>query len=637
MTSDPFFRSHVPDGWRIDEESGSVIRHEVLFEKDLNTVRGTPLFIGRLFGARRFAISGLIIALLLSALLGRAAWMQIFNTARYRQVAESNRLHHVPIWPRRGLILDRRGRLLTQNVSRFQLTLTPRELPAQGDDANLELGEVARILGITINDILSRTEGGEETVMVKDDVPYAQAMSLAIAEPHLPGFQLEAHPRRQYPESKDTQSLSHVLGYVGKLSPEEYETEKTSGYRRVDEIGKAGIERSYESVLRGTLGEHVNEVDAKGRIKMYLGDVRPKDGEDVRLSLDLDLQEAVERFLKDEMRAAQVKKGSAIVMDPRDGSILALVSLPAFDDNAFAGSVSSTVYKALTENPDEPLFPRAWAGTYPSGSTVKIVISTAALAEGVITPQTTVMSMGGIKIGPWFFPDWKTGGHGATNVRKAIAWSVNTFFYTIGGGHESFVGLGVDRLTHWMRQFGLGSKTGIDLPAEASGFVPSKQWKEETKGTRWFVGDTYNLSIGQGDLLVTPIQVANYTAAIANGGALLVPRVASATQSAGNRLPVKGDAIRVVQEGMRDAVTYGSARFLNDLPISVAGKTGTAQWNNTKRNHAWFTGFAPADHPEIIVTVMLEEGGEGSSTAVPVAKKIFYEWWRLKQQRGGTF
>ncbi len=329
-------------------------------------------------------------------------------------------------------------------------------------------------------------------------------------------------------------------------------------------------------------------------------------------------------------------------MDPRDGSILALVSLPAYDDNLFSGTVSSTEYQKLVQDPDHPLLPRAWAGVYPSGSTVKPTIAVAALSEGIITPQTTVNSVGGLRIGSTFFPDWKAGGHGITNVRKAIALSVNTFFYYVGGGYESFIGLGVDRLTSWMRKFGLGRQSGIDVPGEASGFVPSKEWKEKTKGERWYTGDTYNLSIGQGDLLVTPVQVALWTAEVANGGWRVIPHFGwyEGAQADGTLLATSThvgdqiaapDVMKTVELGMRDTVTYGSGRALVNFPVAVAGKTGTAQWRNDKPNHAWFTAYAPFDDPQIVVTVLLEEGGEGSSVAVPVAQKVLQAWYQETQ------
>ena len=351
------------------------------------------------------------------------------------------------------------------------------------------------------------------------------------------------------------------------------------------------------------------------------------------MTIDLRLQEEANAHYVN-VFAHLLSRGAIVAMDPRDGSVLALVSLPAYDDNAFSGTVSSTYYASLLENVDRPFVPRAWAGVYPSGSTIKPLIATAGLAERVISADTTVNSVGGIKIGNSFFPDWKPGGHGITNVRKAIALSVNTFFYYIGGGHEPFVGLGIDRLSSWMRKFGLGMRTGIDLPGESAGFVPSRQWKEKEKGERWYVGDTYNLSIGQGELLVTPLQIATVTAEIANGGKRITPHVIAdgRLQMADSRRQIVSDpsAIRTVQLGMRDTVVYGSGRALASFPLKVAGKTGTAQWRNDKPNHAWFTAFAPFENPEIVVTVLVEEGGEGSAVALPVAREVLEAWRRIR-------
>jgi penicillin-binding protein 2 len=581
-------------------------------------------------------------ALALFGLLSRAVSVQIVHGEEYRSRADANRLRKTPLWPRRGVIRDRSGIILADNQSRFQVTLLPSDLPKLEDERQSVLGEAARIMGQSINDLIpiasATGSARDEVTIVGDRLTYDQAMAVAVALPRLPGFALEIRSQRRYPQSADVTSLSHVLGYVGKLSVEEYESEREKGYRRADEIGKSGVERFYETVLRGTVGYRVSEADAHGRLTAVVGDTEPVNGADLRLTLDVALQRETEQALRRGMARAETGRGAVIAMDPRDGSVLALVSLPSYDNNFFAGGVSSTLYQALIEDRDQPLFPRAWAGTYPSGSTVKIIISAAALAEKIITPATTVLSVGGINVGPWFFPDWKAGGHGTTNVRKAIAWSVNTFYYTIGGGYESFVGLGVDRLTTWMRAFGLGSKSGIDVASDATGFVPSKEWKEKEKGEKWYVGDTYNLSIGQGDLLVTPVQVAAYTSAIANGGRLARPHLNAATSAISLSEPLAdASAIETVRLGMRDNVVYGSGRALADLSFPVAGKTGTAQWSSTKKTHAWFTAFAPFESPEIVVTVLLEEGGEGSSVSVPVAREVLNAWWRLRQDRGGKF
>jgi len=352
----------------------------------------------------------------------------------------------------------------------------------------------------------------------------------------------------------------------------------------------------------------------------------------VTLAIDVELQKAVEKYLIDELTLIGKKKASVIVMDPNNGEVLTLVSLPAYDSNLFSGGIDKESYAAFAEDPNQPLFFRSLSGEFPSGSTFKPYVATAALAEGIITPVSSFLSTGGLAIGVWFFPDWKVGGHGETNVYKAIAESVNTFFYIIGGGFESFTGLGVERITSYASLFGFGAPTGIDLPNEAGGFLPSKEWKEQTKGERWYVGDTYHLAIGQGDLLVTPIQMAVALSVVANGGTKYKPHVTRAVDNQivlpeGVALPDSiRTAIEVVRQGMRQTVTSGSARRLNALPVTSAGKTGTAQIGGTEETHAWFTGFAPYDNPEISVVVLIEEGGEGSSTAVPVAENIF-KWW----------
>jgi penicillin-binding protein 2 len=360
-------------------------------------------------------------------------------------------------------------------------------------------------------------------------------------------------------------------------------------------------------------------------------------GDNLILAIDLDLQKRAEEALKRSLHAARQTRGSVIVMQPKTGEVLALVSLPAFDNNAFAKGIDQETYAKLLADKDRPLFPRAIAASLPSGSTFKPAIAAAALEEHVVTPATTVHSTGGISYGAWFFPDWKPGGHGTTDVRKAIAESVNTFFYAVGGGYDKIKGLGPERIATYARKFGFGEQSGIDLPSEGAGFVPTPEWKKQAKGEQWYIGDTYHLAIGQGDLLVTPLQIAEMTAVFANGGSLVRPHVVSAVAKAdGTRVDrqpeiitkqvVSPETIKVVREGMRRTVEAGSARSFNTLPIEVAAKTGTAQWKSGAPTHAWFTSFAPFADPELVITVSVEEGGEGSSIAAPVAKDL-YAWY----------
>jgi penicillin-binding protein 2 len=642
--------THEGGRLRAPRKGGRVVEHEVFFEDEINALGERSFFLGQAYGKRRYLVMALFMAFFFLPLAGRAVWMQIIQGDAYSLKAESNRLRHTSILPRRGIIRDREGQLLVENIPRFQVTMTPSDLPLALDRRELVLGEAGRLLGKPLRELMDYASvtgaAQDETIILANRLSYAEAMAFAVALPRLAGFDLEVGATRHYPFSAATPSLSHVLGYVGKLSPEEYASYKTQGYRFSNDIGKTGIERTYEASLRGTPGERSAEIDVRGNTKAVVGDRPATDGSDLALEIDIELQKAAERFLQDGIKRAEAKRGALVALNPHTGAVYALVSLPAFNNNDFSGGVSSTVYNTLIANPDQPLFPRAWAGAYPSGSTVKIVNSVAALVEKVVTPKTTVVSVGGIRVGAWFFPDWKEGGHGVVNVRQAIAWSVNTFYYTIGGGYESIAGMGVETMTKWMRLFGLGSKTGIDIPGEGSGFVPSREWKEKTKKEQWYIGDTYNLSIGQGDLLVTPLQVAVYTAAIANGGSLITPHIVQKIGSNADEALVNPPAKRIVEDqtaietvrqGMREAVTYGSARLLSVLPFPAAGKTGTAQWHSEKKTHAWFTSFAPFEQPEIVVTVLIEEGGEGSSFAAPVAKQVLEEWWRLKQMRNGRF
>ncbi|MFA6170960.1 MAG: penicillin-binding transpeptidase domain-containing protein [Patescibacteria group bacterium] len=354
------------------------------------------------------------------------------------------------------------------------------------------------------------------------------------------------------------------------------------------------------------------------------------------------MQKKLEEIIANRLAKTNLKKASAIIMDPRNGEVLTMISLPAYDDNLFARGISADEYKKLLEDPNRPLFNRAVSGEFPSGSVIKPVIAAAALEEGVVDENTTVLSNGGIRINQWFFPDWKAGGHGVTSVKKALAESVNTFFYYIGGGYENFQGLGVERIDKYGKIFGLDAQTGIDLAGESAGFLPTKEWKEKAKGEKWYIGDTYHVSIGQGDLLVTPLQVAQYTSVFANGGKLYRPHLIRQVLTSEDKIVgnVVSDAVRnlvseklvskknieIVREGMRQTVTGGSARSLQSVPVPVAGKTGTAQFSTTKPTHAWFTGFAPYDNPELVITILVEEGGGGDVIAVPIAKE-FLEWY----------
>ena len=437
--------------------------------------------------------------------------------------------------------------------------------------------------------------------------------------------------------------MSHLMGYTGKINAQEI-AQYGNDYTMLDYVGKAGLEDFYENELKGVSGKKQVEVDALGKESRVISQTPVEDGHNLLLSINLEAQAKLEQLLADELKIAGKSKGVAIASDPRNGEIIAMVSLPAYPNNIFARGITSAEYKFLSDQPDQPLFNRAITGEYPAGSTIKPVVAAGALDAGVVDEHRQFLSVGGLRINQWLFPDWKAGGHGLTDVRKALADSVNTYFYIVGGGYQDVAGLGFDRLLNYFKLFGLGAQTGIDLPNEGNGFLPTREWKLKTTGERWYIGDTYHLSIGQGYLLATPLQINYYTNYFANGGSFYRPHLVRSILNGSDQVlrnediqPVKSNVVpagivQVVREGMRQGVTNGSSRRLSALPFAVAGKTGTAQFNANKDPHAWWTGFAPYDEPTISLTVLIEEGVEGSRTSIAVADN-FLRWYlvdRLK-------
>lgn len=587
----------------------------------------------------RLRVVIMIIGLVLLFLFGKTLWLQLVEGKEYREISEGNRIRIETIKARRGIIYDRNGTLLTRNVPNFTFALIPADIPEDSELRNETFETIARILEIPLVELKQRLEDipdySYEPVEIEDQIDYDKALLLQVEIKGLPGAKLSIKDSREYLEPAST---AHLVGYTGKITKAELSQNQDQDYLRTDVIGKTGLEYQYENILKGIDGKKRIEVDAFGKEKKLVASKDPESGDNLTLSVDLGLQKVLNESLNKMVKQTNSSGGAAVALDPRNGEVLAIVSVPGFDSNEFVKGIDAEKFQDLLNNPNRPLFMRAVSGQYPSGSTIKPVIAAAALQEGIINANTTVLSTGGIKVGPNFFPDWKAGGHGITDVKKAIAESVNTFFYTIGGGFEDFTGLGVDQITSYAHLFGLGEPLEIDFPSEASGFLPTKQWKEETKGERWYLGDTYHLAIGQGDLLVTPLQVASYTSTIANGGTVYQPHILKsildpATNLITNIDPniirsnfISSQNIRTVKEGLRQAVTSGSAVALQNLSVAAAGKTGTAQFGDNSKTHAWFTGFAPYDSPELVITVIVEEGGEGYAAALPVARDGF-QWY----------
>lgn len=570
---------------------------------------------------------------ILFLLLARSAQLQIADTSAYLRAAQQNRLRIAQIPALRGIISDRNGIPLTRNVPRFQMVLYPADLPRAADERESMLTRIAKSAAIPLPEIRARLEKLEVPfgpLVLRHGLILPEVYPLIIAAQDIPGITIEPVSVREYPYGE---ILGHVLGYLGPIDASSRENYLRQGYALNEYVGKTGLEFTFENSLRGTPGRRYVEVDARGAILTTAALDESVAGKTARLTIDYELQRASYEALEGGLARVSREKGAVIVLEPKTGEILALVSYPSFDNNLFTAAADSRAAAQLLTNPAHPLFPRAISGAYPSGSAIKPAIAAAALQERVIEPRSAYLSAGGLRVSQWFFPDWKAGGHGLTDVRKALAESVNTFFYIIGGGYNDLSGLGIEKLADYLGQFGFGKLTGIEIPGEAAGLVATPQWKEEVKKEQWYIGDTYHMAIGQGDLLVTPLQISRMTAYFASGGEWAQPRIVMESLNHEN-IKSLDDAgpqidpahIQVVREGLRDAVRYGSARSLQALPATSAGKTGTAQWSSTKEPHAWFTGWAPYESPEIVVTVLIEEGKEGSSAATPVAREIF-EWW----------
>lgn len=573
-----------------------------------------------------------------AVLVFRLLDLQIAQGAKNQYLAEGNRIRERSIPAPRGNIYDSTGKILVKNTPSFSLEIYPADLPRDKKEREKIYQRLQDVSQIPQDEMKNKIEKvglfSLEPIILKENIARDEALLLEIRYKDLSGVVLAKEPVRIY---DSLPGLSHILGYVGKINEEELK--ENSSYQLTDNIGKSGVEQSYENSLKGLDGQEQIEVDSLGRIQRILATKEPAAGNNLYLTIDADLQSETAKDLQEGMKDLNIKTGVAVALDPQTGAILASVSLPAYDNNIFVKANLSKEYDKLINDSDRPMINRSISGIYPIGSTIKPIIAVAGLEERVISENTTLdTSAGEIKIGDWTFPDWKV--HGTTDVRQAIAESNDIFFYAVGGGYKNISGLGIEKLDSYLEKFGFGEKTGIDIPGEASGLIPTPQWKRKVKKEPWYIGDTYHLSIGQGDFLATPLQLVNAISAIANDGKLNQPHLALKETDSNGKLikdysfeAAKTDLadsynINVVREGMREAVTSGSARQLNDLidkegqPVESAAKTGTAQFDNNQRTHSWFTAFAPYDNPKIALVVLVEGGGEGNVVAEPIAKKI---------------
>ncbi|MFH0852882.1 MAG: penicillin-binding protein 2 [bacterium] len=583
-------------------------------------------------------IIGGLLLFIFTVLLIRSFSLQIVQGAERLDQSENNRIKIELVPAMRGIITDRAGQPLVKNIPNFILFIVPDDLPKDDFTNKLLINDLANQLEIDnkiIFDELSKhSQYSRDSIYIADNISYQSAMRIITSELLYPGITIKPLSIRDY---LNDNIFSHVLGYVGKVSQQELDN--NNDLASIDYVGKSGLEEYYDSKLRGKHGYREVERDFLNHEKRLISSQESTSGLTLHSTIDLDLQKALYQSLASTIKQTGSSGGAVVALDPRNGEVLALISEPSYNPNNFVKGLSTEQYQEIFENPDNPFINRAITGEYPSGSTIKPIIASAALEEHIITPQTQILSTGGIQIDQWFFPDWKSGGHGLTDLTKALSESVNTYFYTIGGGYEEFEGLGVNIMNVYMKLFGFSEKSGIDLSNEQSGFLPTKEWKEEYKNERWYVGDTYHYAIGQGDVLVTPLQIANATSVIANGGTLYRPRLVKDWQTSDGQV-VETTAAEIITENiassfnlvyirnaLRQAVVSGSASRLNSLSIPVAGKTGTAQVSGSDKTHSWFTAFAPYDSPEIVITAIVEKGGEGHTTALPVVQAGLFQYF----------
>jgi penicillin-binding protein 2 len=597
---------------------------------------------GRMFGDRALLAFLLCLAAVL-LLAARYVYLQVISHDEFSTRSTSNRVRIVPVAPNRGLIYDRRGRPIAENLPAYRLELVPEKV----DDVEQTIQALSAIIELP-EDAYERFQKTRNRYRVFDSVPLKFNLSeeevarFAVDRHNFNGLEIVPYLSRHYPYQD---LLTHVLGYVGRLDEDDLNRVEESNYRGTTHIGKAGIERYYEDALHGVSGVEKIETNAQGRVLRVLERQDPVHGDDLILSLDVAIQQAAWDALGD-------RAGAVVAMDPNDGSILAMVSKPAFDANLFVHGISGRDYQALLSAPDRPLFNRAILGGYEPGSTLKPFIALAGLELQVTTPQRRIFSSGSFQLSPDSRPyrDWRKGGHGWVTVTQALEQSVNTYFYQLA------LDLGIDNIHDYLAPFGFGEPTGLDLIGENGGVLPSRPWKRGQFGQPWYPGETVITGIGQGFNVVTPVQLVVALSALVNGGTRYQPRLVFASKRAGDeqahrieapiaeRIPIREPANwDVVHEGMHRVVhgAQGTARAIAPVSgVQIAGKSGTAQVATQSetterqsadtaehlRHHALFIAYAPYENPGIVVAAVVEHGGGGSSQAAPVARAVIDAW-----------
>ncbi len=567
---------------------------------------------GRTVGRQFQAVFLMVLSVALMAAFGlRLFQLQVVNGERNSQLADSNRIRLVPKRPARGTITDRNGKILAGSRLSHTVSIWPIALPRS--EWPQVIGRLAVVLKIPPEEIEKRLEqaGYEsiESITIARGISPAQATALAEYSNELPGVRLEAEAVRNYPNGD---LAAHVLGYTGELTDQQLADRRDQGYRMGDVVGQMGAESAFESVLKGTWGGQQVEVDSAGRIIRILGDKPAVSGQDIQLTLDIELQRAAEAALGN-------RRGAIVAMDPRNGAILAMASWPTYDPNIFTTRITEAQWQQL-QGADHPFVNRALQA-FPPASTFKIVTTAAALESGKYSPDTVLPTYPYLQVGGIQFGDWNRAGFGPLSFTGAMAWSSDTFFYQVA------MRIGGPTLIEMTRRFGFGRKTGIELGAEeSSGLVPDDAWKREVLDEGWVIGDAINMSIGQGYLQATPLQVAGMFAAAANDGYLVTPHLLKDNEESRDwreSLNLSDSTVEILHDGLRRVITGGTATALNvpHLP-PFAGKTGTAEAPPGK-SHAWFGAYAPMKNPEVVIVAFAEHsGGGGGKVAAPMTLQV---------------
>jgi penicillin-binding protein 2 len=574
---------------------------------------------------KRIQFGSYIIIGVLLILCFRLYQLQILDGDKYKRLSEDNRLRILKTPAPRGIIYDRNGTPLVKNIPFFSVSITTDNF------RDIDTDSLSTLLGLSKKEVEEKLNKKDNSpfvpVKLKQGLSFEEIARIEAGRSDFPGLFVETEVGREYPFGKVG---AHIIGYLGKITSSQLNNPELRYFPPDALIGQWGVEALFDKQLRGIPGERIIEVNALGRELRMIQERPSVKGNDINLSIDINIQKAVEDAFGD-------KAGALVAIKPDSGEILALESLPSFDSNIFSMGIAYNDWKSLMEDKKKPMLNRAVQSQYPPGSTFKIITAVAALEEGIINPDTKINCTGGINYGRWTFGCWKS--HGPVDFHNAIVESCDVYFYELGRR------LGIDKIHKYATAFGLGRETGIELipVKEKRGLIPNTEWKKEKKRLPWYLGDTFISAIGQGDVTATPIQMALMTATLANGGKIYKPSLVKINQAPSGTINLKPETIKMIKEALSGVVnaSNGTAQGARSSLAVIGGKTGTAQVVGKKKgltgerfmDHAWFVAFAPVDNPEIALSVFVEHGGGGGAVAAPIAKRAIEAYFKSQESR----